>query len=164
VDGSATDALAWADHLTHQLTKGRVIDLGCGEGRFLPPRGVGLDVDPARLAAARERSSLLVRGDAHSLPFRDATFDTAYAHRMLNDAGRVDDVLAEVGRVLRPDGRVLIFTRARRESGDRLDRENGADRLRRFFERVEAILHPTDERAALFVADVPRGRRGATAD
>jgi ubiquinone/menaquinone biosynthesis C-methylase UbiE len=75
---------------------------------------------------------------------------------MLNDARRIDGVLAEITRVLRPNGRLLIFTRARSVEGDRLDRDNGAERLASHFERVEAVLHPSDDRAALFVADQPR--------
>jgi SAM-dependent methyltransferase len=150
------DAIRWASEQIRARTRGRVVDVGCGEGRFLPPRGVGVDVDAARLPLARSRSPLVVRAGAHALPFRDGSFDTAYAHRMLNDAGRIDVVLAEIGRVLRPDGRLLIFTRARSSDGDRLDRDNGASRLEPFFDRVEAVLHPSDERAAVFVAQRPR--------
>lgn len=149
--------------LVRSRTRGRVLDLGCGDGRFLPPGGIGVDVDLARLTSARSRSPLVAQADAHALPFRDATFDTAYAHRMLNDAGRIDHVLEEIVRVLREEGRLLVFTRARPQAADRLDRTNGALRLRPFFESVEALLHPSDDRAALFVADVPRGSaaRGA---
>jgi ubiquinone/menaquinone biosynthesis C-methylase UbiE len=75
---------------------------------------------------------------------------------MLNDAGRIDHALGEIARVLRTDGRLLVFTRARPGEGDRLDRDNGTERLRPFFERVEALLHPTDDRAAFFVAGRPR--------
>lgn len=138
------------------LTRGRVLDLGCGEGRFLPPHGVGLDLDPERLRVARARSPLLVRADARHVPFANASFDTVYAHRMLNDTGDVDGVLAEIARVLRPSGRLVVITRARSAEGDRLDRANGAERLRRHFAGVSAELDPTDERAALFVAEGPR--------
>ena len=161
--GPAADAFEWAAALTHEATAGRVLDVGCGEGRFLPPGGVGLDLDAARLARARDRSALIVRADAHALPFRDATFDTVYAHRVLNDAGRVDHVLGEIARVLRTQGRLLLFTRARHGDGDRLDRWNGEARLRDRFEHVAAELHPTDERAAFFRAERPRVTAGATA-
>lgn len=155
------DPLAWADARIRANTSGRALDVGCGEGRFLASSIVGVDLDAARLRAARARSRLLVQSDAHSLPFRDGSFDTAYANRVLNDAGRIDDVLAEIGRVLRPDGRLVVFTRARPGEGDRLDRSNGEARLAAHFERVSAELHPTDERAAVFLAARPRARSSA---
>lgn len=135
---------------------GRVLDLGCGEGRFLPAGGIGLDLDPARLTTARARSRLVVRADAHHLPFREAAFDTVYAHRVLNEAGRIDRVLAEVRRVMRREGRLLVFTRARPDEGDRVDRWTGEGRLREHFDRIAVERHPTDERAAFFTARGPR--------
>ncbi len=153
------DALDWAAERIAVLARGRVVDVGCGEGRFLPDGAVGVDVDQARLNLARARSPRLVRADAHALPFADATFDTALANRMLNDAGRIDVVLGEIGRVLRPDGRLLVLTFAsadpsplrrihdeareglglrRPRDADRLDDANGAARLARLFDAVEA--------------------------
>ncbi|HEX9270538.1 MAG TPA: class I SAM-dependent methyltransferase [Candidatus Limnocylindria bacterium] len=143
------DVLSWAAARIADLARGRVCDLGCGEGRFLPSGGVGVDLDVARLRAARARSSRLVLADAHALPFADASFDTVLANRMLNAAGRVDAVLTEIRRVLRPDGRLIVLTRARRrEDADRLDPDNGAARLAAHFALVHAERRAG---AALFV-------------
>jgi ubiquinone/menaquinone biosynthesis C-methylase UbiE len=117
---------------------------------------VGVDLDLDRLRAARVRSERLVQADAHALPFADATFDTVFANRMLNSAGRIDDLLREIVRVLRPDGTLVVLTRARQKpSPDRLDPQNGAGRLGAQFEEG------TVERAAaaaLFAARRPRAR------
>lgn len=154
------DPLEWAAQRIGALSRGRVLDVGCGDGRFLPPDGVGIDVDAARLRLAARRSARVAVADAHALPFPDATFDTALANRMLNDAGAIDGVLAEIGRVLRPGGRLLVLTlarpdrsvlrgvhdearaalgigRARRDRVDRLDDANGEARLRLHFGRVD---------------------------
>lgn len=158
-EAAARAALEWADGVVRRETVGRTLDIGCGSGRSLAGGIVGVDIDPEALAAARARSGLLVRADAHALPFRDASFDTAYAHRMLNEAGHIDDVLRGIRRVLRPGGRLLVLTRARAAGGDRLDRWSGEARLRPHFERVRVVRHPTDERAAVFVAERPRRDR-----
>ena len=163
----APDALDWAADRITALARGRLLDVGCGSGRFLAPDAAGVDIDEARLRAARSRARLLAVADAHVLPFADATFDTVLANRMLNDAGRVDVVLAEIARVLRRDGRAIVLTLAsaapsplrriheeardslgaRRDRGsDRLDDANGADRLARFFSRVERETYERDWR------------------
>lgn len=133
-----------------------MLDLGCGDGRFLPPGGVGVDLDLDRLRNVPARSARLVQADAHALPFAAATFDTVLANRMLNAAGRIDDVFREVSRVLRPGGALVVLTRARpTNEDDRLDPENGAARLGAHFEEV------TVDRAAgeaLFLARRPRER------
>jgi len=150
------DPIEWAAPLIAALARGRVLDAGCGDGRFLPPRGIGLDRDVERLRSASEISPLVVCGDAHALPFADGTFDTVFANRMLNAAGRVDHALGELARVLRPDGALVVLTRARaRPDEDRLDPANGADRLARFFAMVTADRAAD---AALFVARTKRGR------
>lgn len=156
MDARAREAVEWVAGRLPTLTSGRVLDVGCGNGRFLPRGGVGIDVDPDRLRAARDRSHLLVHADARALPFADATFDTVYAHRVLNDTREVDRALAEIVRVLRSGGRLLIFTRAREAAGDRLDRQNGTERLRPYFAAVSAEVHGSDPRAALFIAERPR--------
>lgn len=64
----------------------RVLDAGCGTGRFtaaLERRGArlaGVDLDPAMLdVAARRVRAPLLAADARELPFRDAVFDVTIA-------------------------------------------------------------------------------------
>lgn len=156
VHDDASAAVEWLRERLPALTSGRVLDVGCGDGRLTPRGAVGLDLDAARLAAARARSALVVRADAKALPFADRSFDTVCAHRILNDTGDIEGALAEMARVLRDGGRLLVFTRARMAEGDRLDRWNGETRLGRRFAEVRSEVPAADERAALFVASRPR--------
>jgi demethylmenaquinone methyltransferase / 2-methoxy-6-polyprenyl-1,4-benzoquinol methylase len=68
-----------------------------------------LDVAGAKLPAASGRAVDLVQGDALSLPFADATFDAvaiAFGLRNLPDYGAG---VAEMVRVLRPGGRLVVL-------------------------------------------------------
>jgi ubiquinone/menaquinone biosynthesis C-methylase UbiE len=147
-----TGPTSWPDRRLAALARGRVLDVGCGEGRFLPRGAVGIDLDPARLRIAKGRSDRLALADAHALPFADATFDVVFANRVLNDAGRIDDVLREIRRVLRVGGSLAVYTRARPAEGDRLDAKSGEARLRSQFTNVVVERDPDDERGAIFVA------------
>lgn len=157
-------ALAWAARRLQTHARGAVLDLGCGEGRFLPSLGVGIDLDLIRLRIARARSPYVAVADAHALPFPDGVFDTVFANRMLNAAGRIDHVLAEVARILRDDGQLLVLTLARpAKPGDRLTAENGEVRLRTHFARVtvERCSDSEAAAAALFHATHPLGAGSA---
>ena len=164
------ELVSWADERVASLARGRTVDVGCGEGRFLREGWTGVDVDAARLRFARLRSPRVVRADARALPFAADTFVTALAFRMLNATGAIDAVLLEIRRVLRRGGILLVLTvaaatgsqlrlvddaaRDRRGQGDRLDEENGEARLERFFavtrtERFSRTFRFDDAGAAL---------------
>jgi SAM-dependent methyltransferase len=93
-----------------------VLDVGCGEGRFcrmLAAQGIAaIGIDPTcnLLAAARERDpdGTYLEGKADALPFADATFDLVVSYLSLIDIPEVASATAEMVRVLRPGGRLLI--------------------------------------------------------
>lgn len=102
----------------------RVLDVGCGTGNLLRSTGkryrnvdlVGLDPDPKALARAgrkARRAGLAVRldrGFAQELPYPDSSFDRVFSSLMLHhlDSASKDALLAEVRRVLRPDGLLVL--------------------------------------------------------
>lgn len=92
-----------------------VCDVGVGTGRFAArleaegARIVGVDADPASLEIARRRlTGELVEGDAHRLPFDDDRFDVTVAMTVCEFAADPAQVIAELVRVTRPGGRVVI--------------------------------------------------------
>jgi SAM-dependent methyltransferase len=95
----------------------RAIDVGCGAGALalalapLVREVVGVDQVPELLELARERAPAnaeFIEGDATSLAFDDASFDLAGTLRTLHDVRRPELVVAELARVARPGGRVLV--------------------------------------------------------
>ena len=99
-------------------TTGRILDAGCGTGGFLAALrqrypnlcavGIEWDADAAERAQMKS-GALLVRGSANQLPFAAASFDAAVAADVLCHAA-VDPALAlaELHRVLRPGGRLVV--------------------------------------------------------
>lgn len=87
---------------------GRVLDVGCGEGRL--PRdlkswgydAVGLDASPVLINAARESDpgGEYAVADAAELPYPDATFALVTAFMSLQDIDRYEQAIAEMARVL----------------------------------------------------------------
>jgi ubiquinone/menaquinone biosynthesis C-methylase UbiE len=112
----ATRALM-RDLLAPELRPGvRVLDAGCGPGgnsAWLAAYGdvVGIDSSPEAVRLARERHPEIEveQGDIEELPFPDHSFDIALAITVLtlveNDGGAV----AELARVVKPGGAVLLM-------------------------------------------------------
>ena len=96
----------------------RVLDLGCGSGRWLlqlaagrPRRLVGCDLVAAMLRrAAEERArhrAALVQAGALALPFRDGAFDLVVSGLVLGHVADLHGARREIGRVLARGGGVV---------------------------------------------------------
>ncbi|MBA2280952.1 MAG: class I SAM-dependent methyltransferase, partial [Acidimicrobiia bacterium] len=71
----------------------------------------GTDISPAAARRARPAIPVAVVADARSLPFRRGSFDGALSTSTLDhfdDGADIDRSLAELGRVLRPGGTLLL--------------------------------------------------------
>lgn len=169
----------------------RVLDLGCGTGRFALPFAeaglvvTGADRSPemlARLAAKPGGASVrVVRCDAAALPFRAAAFDAMFTSHVLHHLPSVEALAAEVARVLRPGGWLLdadtthvartatslvierVFRRL--ESGWRPWPTGERSRMRDIFDRLAAALGGGPAEVIPGPEwDVPRTLRGVLAE
>ena len=94
----------------------RVLDIGCGEGRFcrmlsaLGAQTVGLDPTAQLLetAAGRDPGGEYLPGNAESLPFEDGSFDVVVFYLTLIDIPDFRKAIFEASRVLKPGGRMVI--------------------------------------------------------
>ena len=104
---------------TYELNSAAVVlDLGCGAGtyvRLLRSReclAFGLDYSfpSLRRAVTSEPGSSrsYVQGEAYKLPFANETFDVVVAIGVFQALGDPEKALAEITRVLRPGGRVVL--------------------------------------------------------
>jgi arsenite methyltransferase len=101
----------------------RILDVGCGPGFYcaelleeVGPSGqvVGLDGSAPMLALAERRCAghqnvELRAADATALPVDDASFDAAISVQVQEYVPDVDAALADLQRVLRPGGRVVVY-------------------------------------------------------
>jgi demethylmenaquinone methyltransferase / 2-methoxy-6-polyprenyl-1,4-benzoquinol methylase len=101
----------------------RVLDVCCGTGDLAVAAAeagghvIGLDFSEPMLERARRKSAEIewVEGDALALPFGDASFDAVTVGFGVRNLPDIEAGLAELRRVLRPEGRlaVLEITRPR---------------------------------------------------
>jgi ubiquinone/menaquinone biosynthesis C-methylase UbiE len=96
---------------------GRALDVGTGAGALafalapLVREVVGVDPVPELLALARARAlpnTRFVEGDGEALGFPSSHFDLSGTHRTLHHVARPERVVAELARVTRPGGHVLV--------------------------------------------------------
>jgi len=98
-----------------------VLDVGCGNGRYLAELrrrghrgfacGMDLSAGMVRTARAAHGAPLLV-SDAQALPFASASFDIALVMHMLYHVPDRAQAIGEIRRVVRPGGVALVLTNA----------------------------------------------------
>lgn len=90
----------------------RVLDLGCGTGAFGARSDVeviGIDIDLGALREASEREEVCrVNLESGQLPFDDGIFDGVIAKDILEHLVNPGETVAEIHRVLKPEGTAVI--------------------------------------------------------
>ncbi len=116
------------------------LDIGCGEGRFcrlLSRTGIattGLDPVAEMIKAAQgtHPEGEYIQGFAENLPFPEASFDLIVSYLSLIDIDDADRAIAEMARVTKPGGRILVanlssFSTSGAIAGHRICKETGED-------------------------------------
>jgi ubiquinone/menaquinone biosynthesis C-methylase UbiE len=104
---------------------GRILEIGAGTGLNVPHYPPDVDVvftepDPHMAARLRRRGVEVVEAAAESLPFEDGSFDFVVSTLVLCTVPDVPATLAEVRRVLKPGGQLVLIEHVRAEAGTSL--------------------------------------------
>jgi len=112
------------DIIKHSITQGYALEVGPGPGylglewlkRTTGTRLKGLDISPDMIALAEKNArdygladrAEYVCSNAATMPFDDATFDAVFTNGSLHEWAAPRQIFNEIGRVLKPGGRVFI--------------------------------------------------------
>jgi ubiquinone/menaquinone biosynthesis C-methylase UbiE len=129
---SMDDEAQLAEQLMEVLPGDVVLDVACGPGNFsrrfarsVDPDGLVVGLDGSRVMldrAARESERAgaanlaFLMADAEHMPFRKGSFDAVCCFAALNLFADPFSALDEMRRVLKPGGRIAIFTSCRPSS------------------------------------------------
>jgi ubiquinone/menaquinone biosynthesis C-methylase UbiE len=104
------------------LEGAEVLEIGLGQGTDsqrlagAARRYTGVDLTPESIRRVGRRFDLFgVHGarlalmNAESLGFRDASFDVVYSHGVIHHSPRIERIVSEIHRVLRPGGRAVVM-------------------------------------------------------
>ncbi|KAA0241584.1 MAG: methyltransferase domain-containing protein [Candidatus Brocadia sp. AMX2] len=97
----------------------KILDIGCGTGSLLQaitegyPQvkvvGVDLSIEMLRIARNKQiKDSPLIACQARCLPFRSESFDKVVSCNAFHYLRKPEECLAEIARVLKPQGRIVI--------------------------------------------------------
>jgi len=102
---------------------GKVLDAGCGPGRFTLPTTkqkrvshvIGIDISTEMLKFAKKKAAQekitnieFVKGDIQFLPFKNNTFDSVISVHVLFHLPQYAEIVKEFVRVLKPGGRLIV--------------------------------------------------------
>jgi len=101
--------LRWAD------LDGRILDNGCGLGAYLnamapfSDQRFGLELELDRAVDALDASQGVAQGVGEQLPFAENSFDFIFSNEVIEHVADDTHYAAEMVRVTRPGGKILIF-------------------------------------------------------
>lgn len=99
--GSLKTYFEGRDSLINHFSFGRIIDIGCAEKRF--------DVNSIGVDRVRGENVDII-ADAHSLPFKNESFDTIIAGELIEHLVNPQRFLNETKRILDSKGRLILTT------------------------------------------------------
>jgi ubiquinone/menaquinone biosynthesis C-methylase UbiE len=108
----------YRDEVAFRYVAGNVIiDVGCGEGitlekllKTFPGKNIrGVDAEDENIRICTDHNLPVIAGDVYQLPFEDNSVDCVLFSEVIEHLDHPESALAEIRRVLQPEGRVIII-------------------------------------------------------
>lgn len=97
--------------MTGMYSGSHVLDVGCGSSMIpISLDSVGVDIQHNKLRYLRQFGNRVARASAFNLPFRDGAFGCVICSEVLEHLPDDRQVIAELARVLAPDGTLILGT------------------------------------------------------
>lgn len=152
------DLARWVAYLDF-VPQGRLLDVGCGNGRFVEDmqtlgwKAEGVEVDPRAACEARRRGLQVRNGKLTEIHFEDGCFDAVVINHVLEHVHDPVRLLEECHRILRPGGALRVFVPNAGGLGHRQFRRNwgGLDPPRHLYHFTVSALGELGERAGFRV-------------
>lgn len=92
------------------LLCGSMLDVGCGIGDMLDfyHQSIGIDVNAYNIDCCECRGLRALLMPFDTIPFEDESFDSVLLDNVLEHIAEPSKLMAEISRVLRPDGMLVI--------------------------------------------------------
>jgi SAM-dependent methyltransferase len=96
--------------------KGRMLDVGCGDGRHLNMsetlgwKAEGVELDPGAVASTRQKGLTVHHGELTDQHYPDETFDLVLLSHVIEHLCDPIRTIAEIYRILRPGGKMVVTT------------------------------------------------------
>lgn len=81
-----------------------ILDVGCG----FNDSGACVKLDYVTDVGTAGKSVANLLGDAHKMPFKDASFNSIYSTQAFEHFYNIDEVIKECYRILKPEGLILV--------------------------------------------------------
>lgn len=119
-DGRIKEVISFLGNVNDQ----KVIDVGCGKGRFLKvlqdkyPQGqyYGLDISEKMLAACPQNIKK-THGSILNIPYPDNYFDNVLCIETLEHAVNINGAIKELARILKPGGKIIVIDKNNLKQG-----------------------------------------------
>ncbi|MGD8512925.1 MAG: class I SAM-dependent methyltransferase, partial [Deltaproteobacteria bacterium] len=98
------------------VPSGRAIDIGCGNGKFMRTMNAlgwhfeGVEFNSTAVDICRREGLKVFHGDLHEVAFEDNAFDLVSARHVIEHMPDPGDFVAEIVRILKKGGRLVIRT------------------------------------------------------